>query len=106
MRRLKNRILIYKVYSLCGRCDNLSLEIIKSTPESIKNIPVAVFVVICSLKNSIPTSNDVKGSSAPSIAVVVEPINFIATVRVSSEIIVGNTARQIKHIHMKGVEGI
>lgn len=40
-----------------------------------------------------PKKTAVKGSSAPKIAVVVEPINLMATLIVSIEIIVGKIAR-------------
>lgn len=46
-----------------------------------------------SLNTTTPKNIAVKGSSAPNIAVVVEPINLIAILIVSIEIIVGKIAR-------------
>ena len=58
-------------------------KIIWKTPIKIKITPLAILTVICSWKNIIPKKIAVNGSNAPSIAVVVEPINFIEIVIVS-----------------------
>ena len=70
-------------------------KIIWKTPIKIKITPLAILTVICSWKNIIPKKIAVNGSKAPSIAVVVEPINFIEIVIVSSDIIVGNNALMV-----------
>ena len=54
------------------------------------------------MKNNTPTTIAVKGSNAPNIAVEVEPINFIAIVIVSIEIIVGKIDKPNVHNHKNG----
>ena len=81
-------------------------KIIWKTPIKIKITPLAILTVICSWKNIIPKKIAVNGSKAPSIAVVVEPINFIEIVIVSSDIIVGNNAKPIANTHIDGVDKV
>lgn len=83
------------------RC--LFLVIISNTPDKINIIPRVILKVKCSLKNKIPKKIAVRGSKAPRIAVVVEPISLIAIVIVSRDIIVGNMERQITHSHINGL---
>ena len=54
------------------------LVIISNTPDKINIIPRVILKVKCSLKNKIPKKIAVRGSKAPRIAVVVEPISLIA----------------------------
>ena len=70
------------------------------TPKSTKHTPAAILKVISSWKNIIPKNIAVKGSSAPNIAVLVEPINFMAIFIVSMEITVGNIASPAAHSHI------
>ena len=56
-------------------------------------------MVNCSWKNKIPKNIAVNGSNAPKIAVLVEPMSWIAIVIVSKEIIVGNNANPIANSH-------
>lgn len=79
------------------------LVIISNTPDKINIIPRVILKVKCSLKNKIPKKIAVRGSKAPRIAVVVEPISLIAIVIVSRDIIVGNMERQITHSHINGL---
>ena len=65
---------------------------IRITPARIRTTPASIRGVNCSWKISTPIQIAVSGSSAPKIAVVVEPTSFIDTVIVSSEIIVGKRA--------------
>ena len=67
----------------------------RNTPNRIKRTPIEILKVKCSLKNTIPKNIAVKGSNAPRIAVFVEPISLIATFIVSSDIIVGSSARPV-----------
>lgn len=53
------------------------------------------------MKNNTPTTIAVKGSNAPNIAVEVEPINFIAIVIVSIEIIVGKIDTNLTYTTIK-----
>ena len=73
------------------------------TPRRMAAIPTHIFNVSCSLKNRIPKNNAVKGSSAPRIAVLVEPMSFIAIFIVSIDIIVGMIASPIAQIHSIGL---
>ena len=75
---------------------------IKITPEITVIIPIIILGVNCSWKNTTPKNKAVRGSSEPSIAVVVEPISFIAIFIVSIEIIVGNNAKPIAYSHNTG----
>ena len=77
-------------------------KITSITPNKIKITPHKILNVNCSLKNKTPTTIAVKGSKAPRIAVEVEPINLIAIVIVSIEIIVGNIDNPNVHIHKNG----
>ena len=79
------------------------LVIISNTPDKININPRVILKVKCSLKNKIPKKIAVRGSKAPRIAVVVEPISLIAIVIVSRDIIVGNMERQITHSHINGL---
>ena len=65
--------------------------------------PIDILNVSCSLKNKIPKNIAVSGSNAPKIAVFVEPISFIETISVSSEIIVGNSASPVTRNHDTGL---
>jgi hypothetical protein len=58
-------------------------------------MPIAILAVICSPNTSIPMNMAVSGSNAPSTAVDEGPINFIDTVSVSRESIVGINANAI-----------
>lgn len=62
-----------------------------------------VMTFSCSLNTTTPISSPVKGSSAPKIAVAVEPISCIATAIVKIESMVGNSARPITQYHARGV---
>ena len=79
------------------------LVITRITPVRIRATPKIILAVRCSWKNITPKNIAVKGSSAPSIAVVVEPISFIEIVIVSSEIIVGKSANPKVQSHKKGL---
>lgn len=57
----------------------------------------------CSWNITTPKNIAVSGSKAPNIAVVVEPISFIATVIVSSDIIVGIIDNAIAQHHKSGL---
>lgn len=57
------------------------------------------------MKKTTPKNIAVKGSRAPRMAVMVEPTSFIDTVIVSSEIMVGKTARAIAKSHKSGFSG-
>ena len=68
------------------------LKITIETPIRINSTPRIIVGVKCSPKNTIPQNNAVMGSRAPKIAVVVEPISFIAIIVVSKETMVGKIA--------------
>ena len=73
------------------------------TPKRIKDTPLTIRSVKCSLKKINPKNIAVIGSKAPSMAVFVEPINFIAMFIVSIEIIVGKIAKPKTHNHKNGL---
>ena len=77
--------------------------IITKTPANTSNIPIIFDIEIDSPNNKMPKTVAVNGSSAPRIAVFVEPINFIAIVIVSNEIIVGIIAIHIAKSYSLGV---
>lgn len=100
-------VLFYCLYFYYLFCEVVVVfAIIKITPVKINKIPVVFLKVKCSENNKIPKKIAVNGSSAPKIAVFVEPINFMASVIVSNEIIVGITAKHNTNIHKNGLSKI
>ena len=68
---------------------------ISATPTPIRNVKR-------SPKTMTPKNNAVTGSSAPRIAVGVEPMRRMAPAIVTSETIVGNNASETALIHIRG----
>lgn len=89
-------------YSGLGLVYSYFFIITRLTPDSIKNTPTEILNVKAPPKNNSENTMALIGSSAPSRAVLVEPISFIAIFIVSIEIIVGKIAINIAQIKTIG----
>ena len=74
-----------------------------STATRIIKIPTPNRSVKASPKTVTPTTTAVRGSSAPMMAVGVEPMAWTACVMVTSEMTVGTKASMMEKNHMRGV---